>query len=54
MQMISKGKRKTGNDGQNKSGKVLPGPGMMNPRTTPSKGMAEKGPGKKKSKGMGF
>ena len=53
MQMISKGKRKTGNDGQNKSAKALPGPSMVNPRTTPSKGMAMKGPGKKKSKSAG-
>lgn len=54
MQMVSKGKRKTGNDGQNKSGKAMPGPGMMNPRTTPSKGNANKGPCAKRSKRAGY
>lgn len=55
MQMISKGKRKTPNDGAGKMGKTMSDPGMMNPVTTPSKGMAMKGPcKKKKSKGMGY
>jgi len=52
MQMVSKGKRKTPNDGQGKSGKAMPGPGMVNPTTMASKGGASKGPGKKTSKGM--
>jgi hypothetical protein len=54
MEMLCKGKRKTPNDGQGKSGKKMPGPGMVNPSTMSAKKGAAKGPGKKTSKGMGY
>lgn len=53
MYKVQKGMRKTGNDGDNKKGKALAGPGMVNPSTMPAKRGASKGPGKKTSKGMG-
>lgn len=54
MEMLSKGKRKTPNDGQGKSGKSMASPGMVNPKTQGAKGGANKGPCAKRSKSAGY
>jgi hypothetical protein len=48
-----KGKRKTGNDGSNKKPSMGQSPAVKTVSSMPPKGGANKGPGKKTSKGMG-
>lgn len=52
--MLSKGMRKTGNDGQGKSGKSMPSPSRVAPMTQGAKGGANKGPCAKRSKSAGY